>query len=116
MLTRDKYQEEKEEEARKCIEGLLSSIFENTERNVFVVSDDYYEDKVNRLYQVCAIAREFDLLGSACQKYGVSYEYKDYPYSHESQRYKRSMYVFTRLKKEKGLVRTNPLYPKYPHK
>lgn len=116
MLTRDRYQEEKEEEVRNWIEELLSEIFENTERNVFVVSDDYYEDIVNRRYQICKMADSLGLLENACQKYGVEHEYNDYPYNNETQRFRRSMYVFRRLKKEKELVKTNSLYPKYPHK
>lgn len=116
MLTRDKYQENKEAEAKRFIEGLLSDIFENTERTIFVVSDDYYEDKINRKYQVCLEAKELGLLEEACQKYNVKYEFNDYPYNKDSQRFRRSMFIFKRMKKEKELVRTNSLYPKYLHK
>lgn len=116
MLTRNRYQEEKEEEIRNCIEGLLSSIFENTERTIFVVSDDYYDDVVNKLYQVCIEAKKLNLLAAACQNYNVEYEFNDYLYNNDSQKSRRSMFIFKKIKKEKELVRTNSLYPKCPHK
>lgn len=116
MLTRDKYQEEKEKEALRFIEGLLSNAFENTNRTVFVVSDDYYENRENRPYQVCQIASELGLIDKACENYGIEYEFKTYPYDREKQKYSRSMFVFKRKEKQKELVKTNPLYSKCLHK
>ncbi len=116
MLTKDRYQDEKEEEYRGYLESLLSEVFEQSKRSVFVVSDDYYEDGVNRKYQICNIADGLGILNDACQKYGVTYEYKDYPYNHETHSFRRSMYIFKRLEKQKELVRTNSPYPKYQHK
>lgn len=116
MLTRDKYQEEKEKEALRLIESLLSEVFENNNRSILVVSDDYYEDDVNIKYQICKKAEGLNILDDACEKYGVTYEYKDYPYNRETHSFRRSMYIFKRLEQKKELVRTNSLYPKCLHK
>ena len=114
MLTKDKYQEAKEEEIQKLIDNLLEEAFKNPNKEMFVVSDDYYDDKENAPYQLCMKAQQYGILEPACQKYNVGCEFQNYPYDRGSQKFQRAMFIFKR--KPKGLVRTNPLYPIYPHK
>lgn len=116
MLTKDTLEKNQEAESLQFMESLLEEEFLHTNRNVLVVSDDYYEYKENKPYQICQMAIKLGIMDKACENYSVEYEIKNYNYNKDTYRNIRSMFIFKRKEKQKELVKTHPLCSKYPHK
>lgn len=115
MITKDRFQEEKEEEVSRELLGLFNMFFQDMKMDNTIIYSDYYSEPT-RAYQICMKAKELGLLFQICNELNIDYEFQDYEYNKETSKFDKSFFKFNiRDKKElkKSMVIT---YPKYLHK